>query len=451
MKKIFPIIYMIFIIITIPFIIQANPPSSVDETQPKPLILKTLLKEAITRNPKIRAAEKEITASSYRIKPAQTLPDPMIELGIKNMGLSEWMIGTDPTSGIGISISQLIPFFGKLRIQGELSRKEFEFKQLKLEEIKQEVFRQVKQYYFDLYYLHKAVYIYQKQKELVEKALTLTETRYSVGRGTQGDIFKAQLEISRMDEMIIPMTQMIKAKESSLNLLLDYPPHLPVGIPEQIDFSTFPLSLEQLEETLIMRSPVLKEAEKNTETKEKEIEMAKKNFYPDFRVKAGWEYKGKLTDMYEFMVGMEIPIFAKRKQSLRLKETNAMTEGSYLEKTSIKNELLMSLNDFFIKAKTAENLIRLYKTQIIPQSKLALEASFAAYPVDKTDFMSLLEDISNQFAAELALFRELNQLWNATANIEAVTTINIFPNVMDIEEPSNVSHSISTTDETKKE
>ncbi len=441
---------MIFIIITIPSKTQANS-SSLDESQPKPLVLKILIKEAITRNPKIKAAEKEITASSYRIKPAQTLPDPMIELGIKNMGLSQWMIGTDPMSGIGVSISQLIPFFGKLRIQGELSRKEYEFKQLKLEEIKQEVFRQVKQNYFDLFYLHKAVYIYQKQKELVEKALALTETRYSVGRGTQADIFKAQLEISRMDEMIIPMSQMIKAKESSLNLLLDYPPHSPVGIPEQIDFSTFPLSLDQLEETLIRLSPVLKEAEKNTETKEKEIEMAKKNFYPDFKVKAGWEYKGKLTDMYEFMVGMEIPIFAKRKQSLRLKETNVMTESSLLEKISIKNELLMNLNDFFIKAKTAENLIHLYKTQIIPQSQLALEASFAAYPVDKTDFMSLLDDISIQFAAELALYRELNQLWNATADIEAVTATNIFPNLIDTGEAPNDINNFSISDETKKE
>ena len=58
------------------------------------------------------------------------------------------------------------------------------------------------------FFSRKSVEILERQKRLLDQALKLTESHYAVGSGAQSDIFKAQIEISRMDEMIIPMREM---------------------------------------------------------------------------------------------------------------------------------------------------------------------------------------------------------------------------------------------------
>jgi len=386
----------------------------------KPLDLANLINEAYARNPKIKAVEKETQAYLFRIKPAQTLPDPMIEFSVKNMGLDQWMLGKDPNSGVGVSFSQVFPYFGKLKLAGDIARKAYEGRLQALETVKLETARVIKMAYFDLYYWQKAVEILEKQKVLMQKTLALTETQYAVGSGAQNDIFKAQLEISRMEEMIIPMKAMITTAEAKINLLLDYPTARPLGKPEGIDCETVPLTLPQLEETLLKQSPRLKEAQSMWEEKSIMVQAMRKEFKPDFRVTAGWGYKGKLPDMYELMLGMEVPLFAGRKQQNRLQEARVMAESAGLDSTAMRNDMLAELNEYYLRAKTSENLVRLYKTRILPQARLALEASFAAYPVNKTDFMALLSDISALFSAELAYYRELSQLWGNLAAIETL-------------------------------
>ncbi|HLP62367.1 MAG TPA: TolC family protein, partial [Candidatus Deferrimicrobium sp.] len=250
----------------------------------KSLELADLISEAYARNPKIKAMEKETLAYSFRIKPAQTLPDPMIEFSVKNMGLDEWMLGKDPNSGVGFSYTQMFPFFGKLKLAGDVARKAYEGRQNALEALKLETVKNIKMAYFELYYLQKAVEILEKQKSLMQKTLTLTETQYSVGSGIQNDIFKAQLEISRMEEMIIPMKEMIKMKETTINLLLDYPASRPLGKPEGIDYAAVPFTLPQLEEILLKKSPRLKEAYAMTEEKAIMVQTMRKEFIPDLKV-----------------------------------------------------------------------------------------------------------------------------------------------------------------------
>lgn len=393
----------------------------------KTLNLTDLIEEAYARNPKIKAMEMETLAYSYRIKPAQTLPDPMIEISIKNMGLHEWTIGKDPLSGIEFSYTQVFPFFGKLKLAGNQARQAYEGQQQALQTLKLETVKDIKMAYFDLYYLQKAIVILEQQKKLMQKTLSITETQYSVGRGNQNDIFKAQLEITRMDEMIIPMKEMIKIKEATINLLLDYPADRPLGKLEGIDCETVPSTLQQLAETLLKQSPKLKESYSMAEEKSIMVQIMRKDFIPDLSIKAGWEYKGKLTPMYELMFGMEIPLYAGRKQENRLREARAMAKSAQLDSISMKNNMLTELNEYYLRAKTSENLVRLYKTQFLPQSKLALESSFAAYPVNKTDFMSLISDISAQFTAELGYYRELSQLWTNLAILETLTAVPLLP------------------------
>src|SRR5262249_13899208 len=74
---------------------------------------------------------------------------------------------------------------------------------------------------------------------------------------------------------------------------------------------------------------------------------------------------------------------------------------------NIMQTLLARVKDFYIQARTAEQLLTLYQTTIIPQSHLSLESASAGYTVGKVDFLTLLNNIIVLREAELSSEEQL--------------------------------------------
>ena len=382
------------------------------------LRLDDLLKQALERNPKIKSVGFEADAMSFRIPQEKSLPDPMVGFNLKNMGFPKFTLGQEVMSGVGLSFSQAIPFPGKLRLKGEIAEKAFERTKEIRNAVVLGVLKDVKIAYFELYALHKSIAILQEQKALLQKALELTETKYAVGNGVQSDVLKATVEISRMDEMITPMAEMIKSLQTRINLLLDFPVDKPLGMPQDQGVESLPVSLEALRKAAEENSPMVKEASLMVEEGGKMIAFARKELSPNFVVGAGWEFKGRLPSMYEVMVGFEIPLYRKTKQSKMLEESLVRLESSKSGLLSMKNDVTFMVTEDYLKARSAESLIKLYKDKIIPQASLTVESSLASYQVNKTDFLALLVDINTHFSYQLAYYRELAELWSSIARLE---------------------------------
>jgi outer membrane protein TolC len=392
--------------------------------QEKPLNLDDLVARALERNPRIMAAAREAEAYSFKIVPARTLPDPMVEFSLMNMGLGSFTLGMDPNSGLGVSLSQEFPFPGKLRLQGEIAASAHSRKLEEMESVKREVIRALKNFYYELFFVHQALAIYSRQKELLLQARKLSEEKYAVGGGTQSDILKALTAISKMDEMIIPMKEMAQALETEINLALNFSPDRPLGEPVAAESAVLTDTLAELRAKALASSPMVREANLMALENEKMTAMARKEFFPDIRVTAGWEYKGALPDMFKAMIGLEIPLYQHRRQSNWLKGARVMEVASRANAAAVTNDTLAMLTENYLQAKTAASLIALYQNQLRLQARLTVESSLANYQVNKVDFLSLLMDIDTQFAVELAYYRELTKFWQAMAAIESLTQPN---------------------------
>jgi outer membrane protein TolC len=387
-------------------------------SQEAPARLDDLLKLALERNPKIASAGLEAQAGSFRIPQERSLPDPMIGFNLKNMGFPKFTIGQEVMSGVGFSFSQPIPFPGKLRLRGAIAEKAFERKEEVRNSVVLGVLRDVKTAYFELYALHKSIAILREQRSLLEKALDLTETKYAVGSGVQSDVLKARVEVSRMDEMITPMSEMIKSLKARINLLLDFPADKDLGMPQDQGVENLPLSLEEIMKAARENSPMVKEAFLMVEEGEKMVDLARKELSPNFVIGGGWEFKGRLPSMYEVMVGFEVPLYRRTKQAKMIEESVTQLASSKSGLASARNDLAFMVTEDYLKARSAESLVRLYKEKIIPQASLTVESSLASYRVNKADFLALLSDINTFFSYQMAYYRELTGLWSSIARLE---------------------------------
>jgi outer membrane protein TolC len=357
--------------------------------------------------------------------PEGTLPDPVLSFGVKNMGIDRWTVGEEVMSGVGVSVSQAVPFPGKLRLKGEMATQRALQADESVRAAKLSLVREIKDLFAKYYYYRKSQDILTKKKEILENALKTAESKYSVGSAPQSDIFKAQVEISGIEEMLLTMAGMIRATQSNLNALLDFAPDNPLGIPEEIPLVALSLDLETLKNEAYKNSPALRTSELMIKENSLGVEMSQKEFYPNFMVLAGKEFKGALPDMYEVMIGVEIPLFYKKKQANLLEESVSRLSGARQDLNAMKNDVNAMLAESFIMAKTAENLIKLYKEKIIPQSALALESSLANYQTNKTDFLMVLSAINGLVSTEIDYVKNLTSLWSAAAKIEELTSLEI--------------------------
>lgn len=393
-------------------------------SQGENLSLDQLVNFALERNLQIKSLQDVTDAQKSRVSAEGALPDPVLGFSLKNVGLDRFSVGEEMMSGVGFFISQAFPFPGKLRLKSEIALKGALQAEERLKGYKLSLVRQVKELYSRLFFYHRSLKLLRKKKEVLTNAFKAAEVKYSVGKGIQSDLFKAQVEISAIEEMTISMEQMMRVTEANINSLLDFPPERPLGSPAEIEFYELKSGLTELFEEAKKNSPLLKEAELMVEENETEVKMAKKEFFPNFMVQAGKDFKGPIKDMYEVMVSFEIPLYQKRKQAKLLAESLSELSSSKNQYLSMKNELTYMLQENFLMARTAGNLLKLYRERIIPQASLALESSLANYKVDKVDFLALLSDINSLFSYELEYLKNLSNLWVAAAKIEELTAMN---------------------------
>ena len=83
------------------------------------------------------------------------------------------------------------------------------------------------------------------------------------------------------------------------------------------------------------------------------------------------------------------------------------------------------ITESYTMARTAGDLVDLYKNKILPQARFAYESSLANYQTGKVDFLMLVSDITNLFTYETEYFRNLSSLWASAAKLEELTSLEL--------------------------
>ena len=86
-----------------------------------------------------------------------------------------------------------------------------------------------------------------------------------------------------------------------------------------------------------------------------------------------------------------------------------------------RNEILMQLHHQNASAEQSLASARLYESTIVPQAKLAVEASLAAYRVNRLDFLNVLDSQMTVFNAQIAYATAVAGYNKALAEIDLLT------------------------------
>ncbi len=233
----------------------------------------------------------------------------------------------------------------------------------------------------------------RRNGELLNQFVQISRSRYEAGVATQADVLLAQTDSARLLEARADIERQISEEQSALNVLMNRPAQAPLGRPSELVFTPRALSLEELQAMALALRPELRRAQDRIDAEKFRLELANRQWFPDpaLNVKAQ-RYNSAAQAVSEVDVGVSFPVpwLNWKKYSAGVLEARKSVEDAQHEFGATRAEALGLVRDQLKKIRTSANQYELYRDNILPLARQAVEASRAAYEASTGGFLELI-------------------------------------------------------------
>ena len=406
---------------------RASDPGISNRPQPLPALdeeatLSDYLAYAALNNPGLEAAFNRWKAALERIPQVRALPEPRFTYSYYIQEV-ETRVGPQRQK---FGLSQMFPWFGKLRLRGDVASQVAEVERQRYEAAKLKLFHQVKVAYYEYSYLARAIAITEENVHLITYFEEVARTKYMTGASPYGAVIKAQVELGKLEDRLRSLNDLREPAAAELNASLNRPMDTFLPWPSTVEEDEVLFSSDQLFPLLAENNPELKAIDSVAAKEKLSVDLAGKNFYPDINVGVmvidtddalmpGTPESGK--DPVISTISINLPLwYGKLRASKR--EAEARHTAALQERKDKENRLSVRLKMAQYKFQDAERKIDLYRDTLVPRAEQALSVTQQDFAAGKVDFLDLIDAQRVLLEFELSHERALANRAQSLAKIE---------------------------------
>jgi len=371
---------MVFVLLSVPVAHAAE-----DE-----LDLQTFLSQVSEANPAIQAAQSRHSALQNRIKPAASLDDPFIAAGI-----DEVPFGEHRAEVFRYQVSQAIPFPGKLSAREAIAKHRAEFAEQGTETLRRELTVIATQYFYKAHYVNEAIALNRELRRLVDSSVLSAKANYQSGGTDHHDWLLGKIEAANLD---VEHSKLIRERNSIRALMNELRGHAP---DEQVGriLVQFSAGTGVDENVDLKNQPELKALDYQYEQAESEYKLAKLAYYPDFVVQVmAMEPNGSMgmdaePSNWGVMVGVNVPLYFSSKQSKLAAAAQDEQRAVEMDRRYLTNKLNTEVVNARQQLASAKDVVRLYESDVIPATELALSDAKSAYAAQRLELKRYLDTL----------------------------------------------------------
>lgn len=387
-------------------------------------LMDAYINEGLRQNNEIRSLESRRDALKAEIDFAGSLDDPRIGFGLLNLPSNSYRFNREPMTQKQIFISQKLPWFGKLDLKSQQAALKAQRQTLLIQAKKLELARDISVAYYELSYLDAALDTNRKLAGLVEQAQQVAQTHYETGRGLQQDILQAQVEISKLRNESLILAKMRRRQEDRVNSLLNRERFMPVQTAPEPTFVRSRRNADELRQQMLQYNPWLKMKIMDIELADTGLDLAKKDYWPDMDVRLAYGQRDEnaagqdLADFVSASVTMNVPLWQKTRQDRKVDAGLSEKEASRRAYDALRLNLPHKLDAILNDLDKGTDSYRLFKEDLIPQTRDWGASALAAYEVGKVDFDAMIKARLRVLRSELQAARYHYDVLQKQAELE---------------------------------
>ncbi|MGD9160593.1 MAG: TolC family protein [Desulfobacteraceae bacterium] len=386
------------------------------------------IKYALLNNPGLKAAYEKWLAALEKVAPAGTLPDPKMTFAYY-INEVETRVGPQKYS---VGINQTFPWFGKLDLKSKAASEMANVEKAKYDALKLMLISKIKKLYYQYSYLAQSIKITQDNITLVSNFEDVATAKYKGGAGLQNAVIKIQVELGKLDDRLTSLKDSITPVVAKLNSAMNRPSSASLPVPENIPDEKISMDKSELISLLRSGNPKLKALDYMAEKDNYMIDLAGKNYYPDFTL--GLNYisteprydatpadNGK--DPVVASVSVNIPLWRKKYHSIK-REAQAEQRSVRRSREEMENNLVADLEMAIFELRDADRKITLYRDTLLKKAEQNVSINQLAFASDKASFLDLIDAQRVLLEFQLAEKKALADYGKALADIEMLTACN---------------------------
>ncbi|MBW8014668.1 MAG: TolC family protein [Planctomycetes bacterium] len=386
--------------------------------------LSDYLAYAALNNPGLEAAFNRWKAALEQIPQVKALQDPKFNYKyfIEEV---ETRVGPQKQS---FGISQAFPWFGKLSLRGDIAAEAANAAKQRYESAKLKLFFDVKDVYYEYYYLSKSIAITQENVNLIKHLESVARSRYKAAAGGHPDVIRAQVEMGKLQDRYQTQLDLKAPVIARLNAALNRPVGAEVPAPSQIEFNEVEVVDQEQLAMLLQTNPELKALGHEIIQNEKRIALAKKDYYPDFTfgvnvIDTGDSIVGDPRDNGKdpvvALISINIPLWRDKYAAAKRQARHKYHAAKRL-RTEQTNSLSSKLKMVMYRFRNAERKIDLYGDALLPKAKESLKVTESGFRSGQSSFTDLIDAQRILLEFALSYERALANRSQSLAEIEMI-------------------------------
>lgn len=215
-----------------------------------------------------------------------TMPDPTLSFGALWLPTASGLnLHQDDLTMMEVGVSQAIPFPGKLALKQQAAGFDAEAAASTVEETRLGLARDVTIRWWQLFSVHRSLRIITDTERLLRQLVEIADAKYRVGAGLLQDVPSARLELAKLTQQRAQHIGLHHAEIARLNALLNRPADSAILLPDAVDSDLPDLQSDtDIQVRAAQSRPPLAERRHAIDAAHSRLELAKKDYYPDFTV-----------------------------------------------------------------------------------------------------------------------------------------------------------------------
>jgi outer membrane protein TolC len=278
--------------------------------------------------------------------------------------------------------------------------------------LKNQLFAQAKQYYYERVVLEKKLALLQQTQSLLDYMLKDANIRLTYNKEKLPNIYKAKAELYELDNTREDLRDAINQRNILLNTLMNRDKTAPFAVDTTITLKDYEVAITDTAALANSRSDI-KGINRNIDLQQLNAQMEYSKRKPDFGIQAAHMFSyGGYPNQYILMASVTIPIapWSSKEYKANLKGIRYETEELQQKKMDILNQTAGQLaglkGDIGSKKKQFDN----YQQNIIPALQNGYKTALQAYDQNTGDLPSVLNGIKDLQMARMTALDRLQEL-----------------------------------------
>ncbi len=349
--------------------------------------LDALIEEAIKNSPEIAAARNGVSAAKALKPQAWGLDNPMLIMENENSHKNPFDGRSAEQERLGFL--QNIPFPAKLFGRYAVAAKEVTAAQAKYDQTVNDVVRDVKKAYADLFLATRTKQLLEESRQALDSFRDVANRKYSLGKASQADVLGADTEVGKVINEITKQEALIISAQAELKALLNRSGDEDFVLPESQQIVPLEAPVDDLVHQSKEINPSLRETQAEIEKAQASLGLAKLEYAPDVQIQTEFRQVDGGPDVWQGFLGVSVPLWAWKQQGM-IAQAKSILDQKKDAWGAEKNKTIAAVREAYARAQSNWHVLENLKTLIIPQAEQTLKVSESAYENDKVDFFTLI-------------------------------------------------------------